>query len=109
MNDDGKSTNEIRMIAADVVHQQTAVCEARRDNLDDKLKELAETVKANAVAIAALTTSVATMSATVTPLCATVKEHNGDIEELKGRPAIWAAIGAAIPTLLGVLLWWFSK
>jgi len=109
MTDAPKSTNDIRMIALDVTRQQAEVCQARRDNIDKQLSALTETVKSNATAISALTTTVATLSATVGPLGSTIKEHEGEIERLKGRPAVWAALGAALPTLLGVLLWWFSK
>lgn len=104
-----KSTNEIRMIAEDVVSKHAEICEVKRDNLARQLADLTAQVKSNATTVASLLTTIATMSATVTPLCQTVKEHSGAIEKLNGRPAVWAAIGAALPTLLGVLLWWFSK
>ena len=104
-----KSTSEVRMISAEVVKGQARVCEVQRAAMDDRLDQLTETVKANATAIAALTTNMATMTATVTPMCATVKEHASAIEKLKGRPAVWAAIGASIPVLLTVLLWWLTN
>jgi hypothetical protein len=83
---DPKSTNDIRLIAQGVAHQQAEVCEARRDNLTDKLAALTVTVNANAVAITTLTANIAILTA-----------------------AIWAAIGAGVPVLLAVLLWWLSK
>lgn len=108
MNDE-RSTNDIRMIAQEVVVQQERLCAARREGLEKMLEALATTVGHNAEAIAKLTTTVATTAVTLTPLAAKVQAHGSAIEKLKGRPAVWAAIGAALPTLLGVLLWWFSK
>jgi hypothetical protein len=104
-----KSTDQIRMIAQSETRRQAEVCAARRDHLTEKLEELAEAVKENVRAIASLTLSTSTLSATVVPMVVTVKEHSSIIEKLKGRPAVWAAIVAALPTLLGVLLWWFSR
>jgi hypothetical protein len=109
MSNDPKSTNDVRLIAQDVARQQAQVCDVKRENLEQQLQALAETVKANAEAIASLTTTTTLVSATVTPLAVQVRNHGSSIEKLKGRPAVWAAIGAALPTLLGVLLWWFSK
>jgi len=106
---DLKSTNDIRLIAQEVVHQQSEVCQARRENIMQQLESMAEMSKANMENISILTTTVATLSATVQPVVLTAKENASTIERLKGRPAVWAAIGAALPTLLGVLLWWFSK
>ncbi len=113
---DPKSTNDIRLIAQDVVHQQSEVCAARRDNLADKLASISTTVSANATAIGALTQAVAALTATTSAISETQDRHDakigvikGSVAKLQGRPAAWAAIGAALPTLLGVLLWWFSK
>lgn len=108
MNTD-KSTNDIRMIATEVVRQQASVCDVRRESLEEKIAALADTVKRNAEAIASLTLSAATLTATITSLPGMVRANESAIEKLKGRPAVWAAIGAALPTLLGVLLWWFGR
>jgi len=40
MDTTAKSTNEIRMIAQEAVRQQETVCQARRDNLKDKINAL---------------------------------------------------------------------
>lgn len=85
---DPKSTNDIRMIASEVTHQQAEVCEAKRTNLESQLAS-------NAEAIAALTLTVNTL---VT-----------NVAVLKGHPGAWAAIGAAVPVVLALALWWFSK
>jgi hypothetical protein len=106
---DPKSTNDIRLIAQDVTNQRGELCDARRENLQTQLEAVAETAKANTDNITSLTLAVTSLTATVTPVVTTVKENSSAIEKLKGRPAAWAAIGAATPTLLGVALWWFSK
>lgn len=106
---DPKSTNDIRLIAQDVARQQAEVCAVRRENLGQQLEVLTETARTNTENISELTLALASLTATVTPVVSTVKEHIGAIEKLKGRPTVWAAIGAALPTLLGVLLWWFSR
>lgn len=101
---DEKSTNDIRMIAQDVTHQQAQVCEARRDNLEDKLQTISDTVSANVTAIAALTQ-------TVTTLAASVRSHDEDIKKL--RPAFWtfvgSAVGSAVPIVVGLLFWLMSR
>lgn len=104
-----KSTNDIRMIAQEVAHQQEEVCEARRDNLNEKLVDLTDTVRSNAKAISDLTNTVTVLATTIKTLPEDVKANQTAISRLQGRPATWAAIGAALPTLLGVLLWWFSR
>ena len=106
---DPRSTNEIRLIAQDVTRQQAEVCGARRDALTQQMTTLFETVKSNAASVASLTVAVTSLVTTVTPLAVTARENAVAIAKLKGRPAAWAAIGAALPTLLGVLLWWFSR
>lgn len=117
---DPKSTNDIRLIAQEAARQQAEVCQARRDNLADKLAALAETVGANATSIAALTQTVSSLAATVAPLPGSIKESNVEVSELKtnvtklkGRPAVWALIGSAIgsgvPIALGLLLWWMNR
>jgi hypothetical protein len=104
-----KSTNDIRLIAVDVAEQQARVCDARRERIEDRQTALTDTVRSNAASITALTSTVASLAATVLPLPENVKTNTNEIARLKGRPAVWAAVGATLPVLLGVLLWWFSK
>jgi len=113
---DPKSTNDIRLIAQDVVAQQERVCQVKQGGFDKILNSLAETVQANSKAISDLTRTVAVLAKTVEPLPKAIeaneteiKANASEITRLNGRPAVWAALGAALPTLLGVLLWWFSK
>jgi hypothetical protein len=117
---DIKSTDGIRLIAQDAIRQQEQVCQARRDNLADKLTTLAEAVSANATSIAALTQTVAVLATTVQATAKTADANETDIDvlktsvtKLKGRPAIWALIGSAIgsgvPIAVGLLLWWMSN
>jgi hypothetical protein len=111
-----KSTTEIRMIAQDVVANQERVCRVTQSHLEATVSTLAETVQANSKAISDLTRTVAVLAETIKPLPKAIQDNEAgikgnvaDITRLKGRPAVWAALGAALPTLLGVLLWWFSK
>jgi hypothetical protein len=117
---DPKSTNDIRLIAQEAARQQAEVCEARRENLADKLSTLTETVSANATSIAALTQAIAALATTAQATAKTADGNEVDIGELKtnvtqlkGRPAIWALIGSAIgsgvPIALGLLLWWMNR
>ena len=120
---EAKSTSEIRMIAEGAIHSQAALCDARRDNLELQLSALARavganasTVEANASAVATLTTNIATLTVLVQAQETArkaqeteIRLHSAAIEKLKGPPAVWAALGAALPTLLGVLLWFFSR
>ena len=92
---DPKSTNDVRMIALETTRQQSEVCAAKCENLEDKLRALERATASNAASITSLTTSVATMAT--------------NVAILKGRPGVWAFIGGAIPGLLTVLLWWFSR
>lgn len=90
-----KSTSEIQMIATGVVGSQVKVCDAKRENTEDKIAANAAAVGANAAAIAENNVQIAALTTKVAVL--------------KGHPGMWAAIGAGTPTLLAVLLWWFSK
>ena len=96
---DPKSTTEVRLIAQAVVEPQARLCESKRDNLEDKIAGNASVAASNVGAITALTQTVNTL---VT-----------NVAVLKGRPGMWAAIGAvagaAVPAMREVALWWFSK
>jgi len=69
---DPKSTNDVRMIAQDVMIPQIKICEARRDRIDDRQASLASATAANARAVAALSEAVAALTVTVTQLASTV-------------------------------------
>ena len=69
---DPKSTNDMRMIAQDVIGPQVKICEARRDRIDDKQVMLAAATAANARAVASLSEAVAALTVTVTQLASTV-------------------------------------
>jgi hypothetical protein len=63
----------------------------------------------NAASIAELTSALAVLVSTVTPLGADVSMNSADIKTLMRRPVWVTAIVAIIPSLLTVLLWWFSR
>ena len=120
MNITPKSTSEIQMIAVSVVDSQVKVCDAKRENLEDKLAANAMTCGANAIAITTLVEAVATLTATVDPMAATVVVHTADVatlktkvEVLKGRPGLWIAGATVLSTTIGVtvpaVIQWFSK
>ena len=113
MTDDPRSTNDIRMIAADVTQQQAEVCAERRGRIDDRLRALATTTEANARTVASLSEAVATLTITVTQLAATVATHSTTIAAhetklavLGVRLALSAAVGGSLPVIV-VLAWQF--
>jgi len=89
---DAKTTSEIQTITGAAIVQQSALCEAKRENLEDRLADLARTVAANASNITALTATMGTI--------------NNEIVKLKTRPAIWAFAGAALPVIVQLFLEW---
>ena len=93
------STNQVRIIAQDVTHQQAEVCAAKRENLEDKLVALAVVGTTNAAAIASLTSAVAALTTSVTT----------SIAVLKVRLAISAAVGTSLPLVAFVVWEWFSN
>ena len=115
MNDE-KSTNDVRMIAADVTRQQAEVCEVKRARIDDQLKALASTGEANARTVGSLSEAVARLTVTVTSLAGTVATHSTAIADhetrlavLGVRLALSAAVGGSLPVIV-VLAWqWFSN
>lgn len=111
---DPKSTNDIRMIAAEVVAQRDELCEVKRQGLDDRAREGIEMARENATSIAQLTTTVATLATTVTSIDRTAKANTLNIDsnqsaiaKLKGRHtiivALAAALGAAAPIIVDIL------
>ena len=110
------NSDDIRQIAREMTDQQGEVCDAKRANLIYRYESLASIVQANATAISALTSSIVELTTAIGPLAARMQISSNDmaelrkeITELKTRPAVAAAIAAAVPVLLGVLLWWFSR
>jgi len=72
LNNDPKSTTEMRIIAQDVMGPQIRVCEVQRDRINDRQAMLVEATTANARAVAALSEAVAALTVTVTQLASTV-------------------------------------
>ena len=110
MNEE-KSTNDIRMIAADVTRQQAEVCEVKRARIDDQLKALTSTGEANARTVGSLSEAVARLTVTVTSLAGTVATHSTSIAAhdtklavLGVRLALSAAVGGSLPVIV-VLAW----
>ena len=93
MND--RTTDEVKMLAHEVVHQQSELCDAKRDYLRLKDTELERAVAANVSAIGVLMTAVATLTT--------------NVAVIKGRPGIYAFFGGMVPGLLAVILWWLSR
>ena len=113
MNNDPRSTNDVRLIAQDVTRQQAAVCAERRGRTGDKLAALTAATEANARVVATLSEAVATLTATVTQVAATVAaqsavnsaqeaklaDHETRLAVLGVRVTIAAIIGGSLPQI----------
>ena len=99
MNTAASDTTRFRIIAREVVADQERVCAVQMKNIEDKLDGVIE--------------DVATVKKDVglikTAFIKDINQIKTEVAVLKSRPAIWAAIGAATPVILGFLLWWLSK
>ena len=105
-------TTKMRLVAQDVIRTQAELCASKRENLIDKMITLTATVTANASAITALTASVTALLAVMSHVDSNTDEIDTlkeNVTRLKSRPALWNAVALAIPALIGVLLWWFSR
>ncbi|NIV28174.1 MAG: hypothetical protein GWN58_01310, partial [Anaerolineae bacterium] len=76
------------------------MCTVKQGALEQIVSTVAQTVQANSKAIADLTKNVAVLAQTVKPLPKGIEDNEGEIKanaseitRLKGRPAVWAAIG----------------